>query len=63
LKYWVEAVLERWSGHGEGGTVAKLVLRYPVTGDVYNAKPGDLERYQAVADKLNKALASVAETD
>lgn len=50
-----EAVLEPWSGHGEGGNIAKVVIRGGEYG-TYESAPAHFQRAKADAARINAAL-------
>lgn len=50
-----EMRVERWSGHGEGGEIAKVVI---VGGnyDIYHSSPAQIEQARVDADYVNSLL-------
>lgn len=50
-----EVVLERWSGHGEGGTIARVVIKGRDYG-LYDSTPEQIEQAKRDAETINAAL-------
>lgn len=48
--------LEHWSGHGEGGTIARVVISGGYRGNPYNSTPEDITVLHAQAGYINDAL-------
>lgn len=55
-----EVVLERWSGHGEGGAIARVVIRGGDYG-LYESTPEQIAQAHADAARVNEAFQSAAE--
>lgn len=49
--------LSHWSGHGEGGTICRVVLTRPNNGDCYQYTPEDREQAEADAAYINDLIA------
>lgn len=47
---------ERWSGHGEGGTVVRLEIQGWGRQNPYDSTPMDYQRAKEVCDLVNQAL-------
>lgn len=59
----LEAVVEldRWSGHGEGGTIARVVIRGGDYG-IYESSSAQIEQAKKDAEMVNAALRSAPNT-
>lgn len=49
-------VQERWSGHGEGGVIARVVIEGGYRGDPYYSTPEDIAAMETKAASINAAL-------
>ena len=47
---------ERWSGHGEGGTLVKVEIQGWGRKDLYDSTPEDYARAEAAAAHVNECL-------
>jgi hypothetical protein len=54
-------VLDRWSGHGEGGTIARVVIKGGDYG-LYESTPAQIEQARKDAETVNAALRSALNT-
>jgi len=53
----LKMIKDHWSGHGEGGNLAKVVLANPPSfGNPYNSKPEDYEAAEEYVTETNAAL-------
>lgn len=50
------AVAERWSGHGEGGTLWYLRINGVPRGNIYESTPADIAMVKATASWLQRAI-------
>lgn len=49
-------ILERWSGHGEGGSVVRVVIKDRTVGNPYDSTPEDIKQAERDAEYINSAL-------
>lgn len=50
-------IKERWSGHGEGGTLVEVrITNRPRPEDTYNSTENDVKQAELDAEYINRAL-------